>query len=221
MTTEDHYKTMWEYPFTNHLLEQLKNIQPVKNCVLYRGVNFDHTHKVGDIILYKQFNSTTSFLPTAESFAGKAMFKINKSHSGKPIKEFSYFMTEEEVLFEPYCQFKVTKISTMVNDMMGGITIPLIEIEEIEKAPMPDSTALFLLWVDDKTKEVNQTWTSFTNIKKSSVMVPLLTTEELKNWLNKNKDLLSDKTAEFVMVTNMTRIEKGVKNEEAGVEAIK
>jgi len=34
--------------------------------------------------------------------------------------------------------------------MMGNITIPLIEIEEIKKARMPDNTALFLLWVDDK-----------------------------------------------------------------------
>ena len=66
------------------------------------------------------------------------------------MKEFTYFQTEDEVLFEPYCQFKVTKISSIVNEMMGNITIPLIEIEEIKKARMPDNTALFLLWVDDK-----------------------------------------------------------------------
>jgi hypothetical protein len=86
---------------------------------------------------------------------------------------------------------------------------------------MPDSTALFLLWVDDKTKEVNDMWGSLTSIKKNSIMVPLLSTEELSNWLNDQKALLLDKTAEFVMVTNMTRMEKGVKNEEAGVYAIK
>ena len=178
-------------------------------------------HKIGDKILYKQFNSTTPLLQKAKEFAGKAIFKITKSHSGKPIKELSYFQKEEEVLFEPYCQFKVTKISNIVNEMINNISIPLFEIEEIEKAPMPDSTALFLLWVDDKTKEVKETWGSLTSIKKNSVMVQLLSTEELKNWLNNNKTLLKDKTAEFVMVTNMTRVEKGVKNEEAGVEAIK
>jgi len=52
-------------------------------------------------------------------------------------------------------------------------------------------------------------------------MIPLLSTEELKDWLHTHKTLLNDKTAEFVIVTNMSRMEKGVKNEEAGVEAIK
>jgi len=37
-------------------------------------------------------------------------------------------------------------------------------------------------------------------------MVPLLSTEELKNWLIKNKTLLEDVTADFVVITNMTRM---------------
>ena len=105
--------------------------------------------------------------------------------------------------------------------MMGNIIIPLIEIEEIKKARMPDNTALFLLWVDDKMQEVNNKWGSLTSIKKNSVMIPLLSTEELKDWLNTHETLLNDKTAEFVMVTNMVRVEKGVRNQQAGVEAIK
>jgi len=105
--------------------------------------------------------------------------------------------------------------------MKGKITIPLIEFEEIEKDPMPNSKTMFLLWIDDKTTEAHATWESLKNIKKNSVMIPLLSTEELKDWLNTHKTLLNDKAAEFVMVTNMTRVEKGVKNEEAGAEAIK
>jgi len=97
--------------------------------------------------------------------------------------------------------------------MIGNISIPLIEIEEIKKAPLPDSPTWFLLWIDDKTIVAHDTWESLTNIKKNSVMIPLLSTEELKDWLNTHETLLNDKTAEFVMVTNMVRVEKGVRNQ--------
>jgi hypothetical protein len=42
---------------------------------------------------------------------------------------------------------------------------------------MPDSKALYLLWVDDKTKEGLMMWNSLTDIKDTSVMIPFLTTE--------------------------------------------
>jgi hypothetical protein len=71
---------------------------------------------------------------------------------------------------------------------------------------MPESTAVFVLWVDDKTKEINQTWSALTKIKKNSVMVPLLSTEELRDWLISHKGLLDDVTADFVVITNMTRV---------------
>jgi len=61
--------------------------------------------------------------------------------------------------------------------------LTLYEVEEIKRPAMPDDNALFLLWVDDKTPEGLKMWNSLTNIKKTSVMVPLLSTEELKNWL--------------------------------------
>jgi hypothetical protein len=59
---------------------------------------------------------------------------------------------------------------------------------------MPDSKALYLLWVDDKTKEGLMMWNSLKDIKDTSVMVPLLTTDELDIWLKKNQTLLQDKT---------------------------
>jgi hypothetical protein len=85
---------MWEYAFTNNLLSQLSKIDPITTKVLYRGVSYLPNHKVGDIIPYKQFNSTTPILQKAKEFAGRALFKITKSHTGKPIREFSYFQTE-------------------------------------------------------------------------------------------------------------------------------
>jgi hypothetical protein len=42
---------------------------------------------------------------------------------------------------------------------------------------MPDSKVLYLLWVDDKTKEGLKIWNNLTYIKDTSVMIPLLTTE--------------------------------------------
>jgi hypothetical protein len=51
---------------------------------------------------------------------------------------------------------------------------------------MPDENVLYLLWVDDKTKEGLEIWNSLSHIKKTSVMIPLLSTEELQNWLQNN-----------------------------------
>ena len=93
MSTEDHYKEKWEYFFIHELLEQLKKIKPLTNCELWRGVNYLPNHKAGDKILYKQFTSTSTSQEQALKFAGKTLFKINKSYSGKPIKEFSYYQT--------------------------------------------------------------------------------------------------------------------------------
>ena len=52
-------------------------------------------------------------------------------------------------------------------------------------------------------------------------MIPLTSTYELQNWLGETEKTLVDNTTKFIMVTNMTRVEEGVENEEAGVEAIK
>lgn len=71
--------------------------------MLWRGVSYLPDHKVGDRILYKQFNSTTTNQKLAKQlFANEALFKITKSNLGKPIKDFSYYQIENEVLFEPY-----------------------------------------------------------------------------------------------------------------------
>lgn len=51
-------------------------------------------------------------------------------------------------------------------------------------------------------------------------MIQLLSTEQLQNWLKENKQIVDDAAVEMVMITNMTRVEKGAKVEKAGVHAI-
>jgi Ran GTPase-activating protein (RanGAP) involved in mRNA processing and transport len=51
-------------------------------------------------------------------------------------------------------------------------------------------------------------------------MIQLLSTEELKKWLANNKKVVDDPSVETVMITNMTRVENGLKVEKAGVHAL-
>lgn len=43
------------------------------------------------------------------------------------------------------------------------------------------------LWVDDKTGEGKQIWQNIEEIKNSTVMIQLLTTAQLENWLKNHK----------------------------------
>ena len=52
-------------------------------------------------------------------------------------------------------------------------------------------------------------------------MVQLLSTQELENWLVRHKKTLMDPLVNISMITNMTRMEGEVKNEYAGVDAVK
>lgn len=63
-------------------------------------------------------------------------------------------------------------------------------------------------------------WEKLVEIQKTTIMVQLLSTQQLKKWLSENKNIINDPLVETVMITNMTRIEKGVKVEKAGVYAV-
>jgi hypothetical protein len=63
-------------------------------------------------------------------------------------------------------------------------------------------------------------WESLVELQKTTVMIQLLSTEELKKWLLENIDTMNDPSVELVMITNMTRNEKGVKVEKAGIHSI-
>lgn len=90
----------------------------------------------------------------------------------------------------------------------------------MEKTEPPEFKSLFILWVDDKTKEGRSMWESLKQLQKTTVMIQLLSTEELKKWLANNKKVVDDPSVETVMITNMTRVENGLKEEKAGVHAL-
>ena len=90
----------------------------------------------------------------------------------------------------------------------------------MEKTEPPEFKSLFILWVDDKTKEGRSMWESLKQLQKTTVMIQLLSTEELKKWLANNKKVVDDPSVETVMITNMTRVENGHKVEKAGVHAL-
>ena len=85
---------------------------------------------------------------------------------------------------------------------------------------MEESIVNFVLWVDDKTIEGKAIWNKFQKIKKSTVMIQILSTKELQNWLTNHKNLLQSPETRISMISNMTRIEDGIKNEFAGIDAI-
>lgn len=90
----------------------------------------------------------------------------------------------------------------------------------MEKTEPPEFKSLFILWVDDKTKEGRSMWENLKQLQKTTVMIQLLSTEELKKWLANNKKVVDDPSVETVMITNMTRVENGLKEEKAGVHAL-
>ena len=84
-------------------------------------------HKIGDQVLYKQFNSSSTSKTQALKFAGKAIYKISNPKSCRHIKNYSFYQYEDEVLFEPYVTLKILNITKINNPQKGGIQIDLIE----------------------------------------------------------------------------------------------
>lgn len=105
----------WRYRYASTLLKHLKNIPSIEG-IGYRGINYDpKIEKTGEIVTFKQFLSTSVNINTALTFAMKNqgsvkhIFKLNIKE-GYPIKEYSEFVYEEEILLPPFCDFEVVEI---------------------------------------------------------------------------------------------------------------
>ena len=86
-------------------------------------------HKIGDQVLYKQFNSSSTSKSQALKFAGKALYKILKPKSCRRIKNYSFYQSEDEVLFEPYVTLKILKIAKMTNPQRQNVQIDYIQAQ--------------------------------------------------------------------------------------------
>lgn len=79
-------------------------------------------------------------------------------------------------------------------------------MQELPRPQMPENKAVILLWVDDKTIEGKQIWDTINDIKRTTVMKQLLSTQQLRDWFQANEYLVNDESTKIVMVTNMTRV---------------
>ncbi len=72
---------------------------------------------------------------------------------------------------------------------------------------MPEVYANFVLWIDDKPKEGRKIFDMIEITNQTTILIQLLSTQDLANWLQKYKSLLEDPTAKIIFITNMTRKE--------------
>ena len=201
---EDSYRR-WEYKFAYELWDKLELLNPLDTKVLWRGVGYVPNHKHGEFINFKSFISTSTSEKQAGKFAKKAPYKIPKSFTGRLIRDYSYYQTEDEVLFPPYSEFKVVDIIEEYKSDAVKEPVRCYVMDEVRKKELTVAKTMMVLWVDDNPKQIQQIWDDLEVTGKSAVMIPFVSTEELVNWLTKSAKILEDPTAEFILITNMTR----------------
>ncbi|KAM9203429.1 erythroblast NAD(P)(+)--arginine ADP-ribosyltransferase-like [Mergus octosetaceus] len=113
--SREHY--LQSFPFkTLHFLltEALQTLRDAQNrrCYdVYRGVKGTRfTAQLDQTVRFGQFTSASLKMKVAESFGRDTFFFVNTCY-GVPIKDFSFFPLEDEVLIPPYEVFKVTKFT--------------------------------------------------------------------------------------------------------------
>ncbi|KAM9389387.1 GPI-linked NAD(P)(+)--arginine ADP-ribosyltransferase 1 [Phaethornis superciliosus] len=93
-------------------LRLLRDSQRPQKCFcVYRGVpDVRFTSRPGQRVRFGQFTSSSLQKDKAQSFGEKTSFSIQTCW-GVPIKDFSFFPEEEEVLIPPYETFNVTGVT--------------------------------------------------------------------------------------------------------------
>uniref|UniRef100_A0A8C3UKX5 NAD(P)(+)--arginine ADP-ribosyltransferase n=1 Tax=Catharus ustulatus TaxID=91951 RepID=A0A8C3UKX5_CATUS len=103
-----HFKTL-HFLLTN-ALATLRAAQGQQCRWVYRGVRmYKFKAKVGDIVRFGQFASSTLHKNVSKKFGTTTMFKV-KTCQGADIQAYSYYSDEAEVLIPPFEEFKVTKV---------------------------------------------------------------------------------------------------------------
>ncbi len=104
------YNSSFQFHSLHFLLTSAVQILNSKNnChTAYRRTKVKFTGGVNQIIRFGSFASS-SYKKNLTFFGNKTCFKI-KTCSGAPLKNYSMFDDEEEVLIPPYEMFKITKI---------------------------------------------------------------------------------------------------------------
>ncbi|NWY68367.1 NRT2 ribosyltransferase, partial [Erithacus rubecula] len=109
------YRNMFHFKTLHFLLTDalatLRAAQQEQKChCVYRGVKDKlFKAKVGDIVRFGQFTSSSLCKNVADSFGETTVFKVRTCH-GADIMNFSSTPTEKEVLIPPFEEFNVTDV---------------------------------------------------------------------------------------------------------------
>ncbi|XP_032298179.1 erythroblast NAD(P)(+)--arginine ADP-ribosyltransferase-like [Coturnix japonica] len=115
-TSRQHYLRSFPFKTLHFLLtralQTLRESQPQRCHHVYRGVSDTRfTAQPGTVVRFGQFTSTSFLKNISESFGQDTFFSLVTCH-GVPIKEFSNFPSEDEVLIPPFEQFMVTNFTS-------------------------------------------------------------------------------------------------------------
>uniref|UniRef100_A0A8V0XF62 NAD(P)(+)--arginine ADP-ribosyltransferase n=1 Tax=Gallus gallus TaxID=9031 RepID=A0A8V0XF62_CHICK len=110
--SRQHYLRSFPFKTLHFLLSRalhtLWESQPQQCHNVYRGVKGTRfTAQQGTMVRFGQFTSSSLRKKVAESFGQDTFFSVETCY-GVPIKEFSTFPGEDEVLIPPFEQFRVT-----------------------------------------------------------------------------------------------------------------
>ncbi|XP_062348591.1 erythroblast NAD(P)(+)--arginine ADP-ribosyltransferase-like [Cinclus cinclus] len=104
-----HFKTL--HFLLTRAVQRLWDDQGQQCHCVFRGVEkYKFSAKVGDIVRFGQFTSSTLCESVIEDFGNTTVFKVQTCY-GAYINDFSSYQDEEEVLIPPYEKFRVTKVT--------------------------------------------------------------------------------------------------------------
>jgi len=86
---------------------------------------------------------------------------------------------------------------------------------------LPEIRANFVVWVDQNPQEGFNIFNQIKTPTQTTILVQLLSTAELAEWLQKYKNLFTDPTATLIFITNMSRKEGNAWNDIAGIEGLR
>ncbi|NXK69602.1 NRT2 ribosyltransferase, partial [Sylvietta virens] len=102
------------------LTEAVRDLRAARSrprCLhVYRGVDgIRFTTRLGQIVRFGQFASTTLLKNVSEAYGTSTTFEVDTCH-GADIQDFSDYPEEQEVLIPPFETFKVTSITHRGNE---------------------------------------------------------------------------------------------------------
>lgn len=70
---------------------------------------------------------------------------------------------------------------------------------------LPEIKGNFIIWIDNKMDEGRKIFESINLPKETCLLEQLTSNLELEQWLKRHSEIFSDKTANVMFLTNMTR----------------